>query len=296
MLMESEAVRNCAPFELEMAKIVDGKLTFDRQSGFSRALEQGFFFVEIPPEIDTTPGDLFVSHFHEPKSGDVLDEFRGYREVKVPGEYQGYFDRERDQWENFFIEKQNWNLLPLTVQDLGRKMAYLGITILRNVFQYINIEKDRWPAISGGLSEDFGHQLLAFNHFRANKSVRGCKFHRDSGWVTILRSTEPGLLALIDGKLGAVNPLPGYFIVNFGSSIEVLTERLIQPVRANIHGVVRTEQRLRQKNRTSYTIFLDSALDGNIYRYEHGKPRIIQSVKEFLDQEVLRSYDDNAEL
>ncbi len=294
MLMESEAMGNSAPFELEVAKIVDGKLAFDKQSGFSRALEQGFFFVEIPAEIDTTAGDLFVSHFHEPKSGDALDKFRGYREVTVPGEHQGYFDREHDQWENFYLEKKNWSLLPLSVQELGGKMAHLGLTILRNVLQYIEIKKDEWPAVSGGLSAGLGHQMLGFNHFRANKNVRGCKFHRDSGWVTILRSTEPGLLALIDGKLGAVNPRPNHFIVNFGSSIEVLTEKLAQPVRANIHGVVRTEQRLRQKNRTSYTVFLDSALDGHIYRYEHGTPKIIQSVAEFARQEVARAYDDNS--
>lgn len=296
MFTESEALGKCATFQLETSKIIGDQLVFDRPAGFGKALEQGFFLAEIPSDIDTTPGDLFSSHFHEPKCGDVLDEFRGYREVRVPGEYQGYFDREHDQWENFYLEKKNWSFIPVSVKALGEKMAALGITILRNVFQYIGINRDEWPTVSGGLSEGLGHQMLAFNHFRANKRVRGCKFHRDSGWVTILRSTEPGLLALISGKIGAINPLPHYFIVNFGSSMEILTERLACPVRANIHGVVSTERRLTQKNRTSYTMFLDSALEGNIYRYEHGVPRVVQSVAEFAIQEVTRTYDDDTEL
>ena len=32
-----------------------------------------------------------------------------------PGAYQGYFDREHDQWENFYIEQANWALLPAGV-------------------------------------------------------------------------------------------------------------------------------------------------------------------------------------
>ena len=84
--------------------------------------------------------------------------------------------------------------------------------------------------------------MFGFNHFRTSKPIRGSKFHRDSGWVTVLRSTEPGLIAYIDGQLRSINPLPGHLIINFGSSMEVLSEHLSRKVHANVHGVARTER------------------------------------------------------
>jgi len=138
--------------------------------------------------------------------------------------------------------------------------------------------------------------MLAFNHFRSTKDTRGSKFHRDSGWVTVLRSTEPGLLALIDGELRSVDPVPGYFIVNFGSSLEVLTERLPAPVRANVHGVAHTRRAPGTPDRTSYAIFLDSALGGTIHRWEDNTAHPVQSVAEFAEQEVNRTYDDTTDL
>ncbi|WP_338635818.1 2OG-Fe(II) oxygenase family protein [Spirobacillus cienkowskii] len=135
--------------------------------------------------------------------------------------------------------------------------------------------------------------MLAFNHFRADKDTRGTKFHRDSGWVTVLRSTEPGLVALIDEQLYSINPKEDHFIINFGSSIEVLTQAMKTPVRANIHGVVQTVKKFQETNRTSYVVFLDSNLNGQIFRYESGNPITVQTVKEFAIQEVIRTYDDD---
>ena len=137
--------------------------------------------------------------------------------------------------------------------------------------------------------------MLGFNHFRADKPKRGCKFHRDSGWVTVLRSTEPGLIAYIDGSLRSILPVPGHFIINFGSSIEVLSENLPQKVHANIHGVART-QRENLADRFSYVMFLDSHLGGDIYRYGSEGAQKVQSVAEFAAQEVSRTYDDDSML
>lgn len=291
---KSEATKKYPVIELERAHIVDDQLIFDSVEKFDHVLRQGFFLVKIPKNVDTTPGDIFAREFHQSKYGDdEMDSFRGYRNLEVPGDYQGYFDREHDQWENFYIEKSNWDLLPPSVVILGQQMTKIGIIILRSVLQYLNLPQQDWPIVSGGLSDNQGHQMLAFNHFRSEKNIRGCKFHRDSGWVTVLRSTEPGLLAFIDDRLWAINPVPEYFIVNFGSSIEVLTENLPKPVRANIHGVVRTHANPKKPNRTSYVTFLDSSLDGAIYQYRNGTPEAIQSVADFAIQEVTRTYDDS---
>ncbi|MDH6575310.1 2OG-Fe(II) oxygenase family protein [Kitasatospora sp. MAP5-34] len=290
---EREAASAYRRADLQRAELIGERLVFELAGGFERALSQGFFRVRMPAGTDTTPGDRFSQHFFEQPVGDGLDRYRGYREVPVPGDYQGYFDREHDQWENFYIERANWNLLPSQVAALGEGMVDIGIGVLRGVLTELAVPVRDWAEITGGLTERAGHQMLAFNHFRAEKKVRGSKFHRDSGWVTVLRSTEPGLLALIDGELCAVHPEPGYFVVNFGSSIEVLTEQLATPVRASVHGVVRTEREPGQGDRWSYVTFLDSDLSATIYRYQDGMPHAVQSVADFAVQEVSRTYDGN---
>ncbi|MGJ5833729.1 2OG-Fe(II) oxygenase family protein [Streptomyces ossamyceticus] len=295
---EREASDRCPSIELERSTVVDGQLVFERPNGLLRALTHGFFLIRIPEGLDLAGADAFAAHFfedptgEEPDGGDGLDHFRGFRHLAVPGDYQGYFDREHDQWENFYIARENWPMLPPGVAAAGERLADLGITVLRSVLGSLGLPEEDWAEVTGGLTDQQGHQMLAFNHFRPEKEVRGSKFHRDSGWVTILRSVEPGLLALIDGTLSSIDPVPGYFIANFGSSIEVLTELLPTPVRANVHGVVRTQRVTGQPHRTSYVIFLDSDLDGTIYRYEDGRPRAIQSMRDFAVQEVNRTYDN----
>lgn len=297
MPREHEALSAYPAIQLEHAHLDGEQLQFESAEGFDRALTQGFFLLRIPEALDTEPGDQFAAHFYQDRTGDELDHYRGFREIDVPGTYQGYFDREHDQWENFYIEQANWALLPADVAELGRGMTELGIAVLRAVFRRLRIRQELWSQISSGLSENHGHQMLAFNHFRSQKPTRGCKFHRDSGWVTVLRSVDPGLLALIEGRLGSINPEPGYFIVNFGSSLEVLTADLPTPVRANIHGVVGTERAAGQPDRISYVTFLDSNLDGTIYRITNdGTAQPVQSVADFAVQEVNRTYNDDITL
>ncbi|WP_441249582.1 2OG-Fe(II) oxygenase family protein [Kitasatospora sp. McL0602] len=294
---ESEAAVRYRTAELEIAGLVGDRLAFAHPGGFERALRQGFFQVRIPDGLDLAAGDRFAQQFFREPVGDQDDRYRGFRDVAVPGDYQGYFDREHDQWENFYVERGNWALLPDDVSAVGAAMVDLGIGILRGVLTELGISPADWAEITGGLTEQAGHQMLAFNHFRAEKQVRGSKFHRDSGWVTVLRSTEPGLLALIEGELCAIHPAPGCLVVNFGSSIEVLTAQLPTPVRASVHGVVRTERAAGRPDRWSYVTFLDSSLSGTIYRWLDGRPHALQSVAEFAVQEVSRTYDgDNATL
>lgn len=294
MPTEREAAIRYSSFEMQRSRMVGDRLLFDHAEGFARALSQGFFLVAIPDGVDCTGGDLFAAHFSEERQGDPLDVYRGFRDANIPGDYQGYFDREHDQWENFYIEMGNWDaILPPDVIKIGHQMTDLGIAILRNILGYLELPRSDWATVTSGLSEKRGHQMLAFNRFRSTKRTRGSKFHRDSGWVTILRSFDPGLLGIVEGQLHAINPVPGYFIANFGSSIEVLTERLPRPVRANVHGVARTERQPGQPDRISYVVFLDSNLGGSIYRYQDGEARAVQSVAEFAVQEVSRTYDDD---
>lgn len=297
MPTEEEAFERHPALALRRARIDGEDLVFDDPGDFGTALAQGFFLLRIPDEADCAPGDRFAAHFHlDQDPGQAPDPYRGYRHVDIPGAYQGYFDRPHDQWENLYVERAHWNLLPDDVAELGARMAAAGRTVLRAVLDRVGVPRALWNTVTGGLTEDRGHQMLAFNHFRADRATRGSKFHRDSGWVTVLRSVEPGLLALVDGSLGAINPEPGYFTVNFGSSLEVLTELLPTPVRANVHGVVSTRRAPGRPDRFSYVTFLDSGLDGVIHRMEGGTARPLQSVADFAVQEVRRTYDDSGAL
>ncbi len=291
MPLESQA-KDYPPIAMARSRLVDGRLVFERPTGFEQALRQGFFLLKPPPELDFTPGDRFVrSCFLAPQAG-ALAPYTGFKTREVPGAYQGYFDREHDQWENFYIERANWNLIPEDVASLGVHMAELGIGVLRSVLEGLGIPSDEWAQITSGLSEGKGHQMLGFNHFRADKPTRGSKFHRDSGWITVLRSTEPGLIAYVDGRLRSIDPEPGHLIINFGSSMEVLSEHLPRKVHANIHGVVRTE-RDSLSERYSYVVFLDSDLAGDIYQYGPAGARKVQTVLAFAEQEVSRTYNDD---
>jgi len=294
MPTDTEELIKLPEFNMHKAEMINDELIFEAPNYFDEVLKAGFFLLKIPNEIDLTSTDLFVNNFYKEKNGDLHDKYKGYKNIELPGDYQGYFDRPHDQWENFYIEANNWQAyLPTDVAMTGNLMAKLGINIIKNILKKLSIPISDWNKITSGLTNNQGHKMLAFNHFRPEKVMRGTKLHRDSGWVTVLRSTEPGLVAYINNHLYAINPMPNHFIINFGSSFEVLTEALLTPVRANIHGVVKTlKAPHRNAGRTSYVVFLDSDLSGNIYRYENDKAISIQSMKEFAIQEVGRTYDD----
>lgn len=78
--------------------------------------------------------------------------------------------------------------------------------------------------------------------------------------------------------------------------MEILTEEMPRPVRANIHGVAATVRGPGERHRNSYVTFLDSRLDGTIYRGDGRAFRPVQSVADFAVQEVSRTYDDAGDL
>ena len=285
--------------EVEMPEsyIKNGELFFNNLNGYSEAIRLGFFLLKIPEDVDVSSGDFFVKNFYKDKNKST-DLYNGYKNVIIEESYQGYFDRKNDQWENFYIESKNWDKhLPKELTLLGNKMVDTGISILESFFNYLKIPPVFWEQLTSNLINKKGHQMFAFNHFRPEKLVRGSKFHRDSGWVTILRSFDPGLIALIEGDLYKINPKPGFWIVNFGSTFEVLTRKIPTPVRANIHGVVKTNKKNNSHDRVSYTMFFDSNLDGTIYELDKDlKPYPIQSVIDFAAQEVNRTYDESNDL
>lgn len=294
MPVESVALDTYPPAELQRGRLNDGDLVFDDPQGLQRALADGFFLLRMPGGTSIAAMDRFCGNFFKPADPTSdASEYRGFRDRDVPGDYQGYFDREHDQWENFYVETGNWAVLPDAVAVEGAALVATGVAVLRSILRSLDIPEEHWQLLTGGLTADGGHRMLAFNHFRSNKQTRGCKFHRDSGWVTVLRSTESGLVALIGDHLQMVWPEDGHFVVNFGSSIEVLTAHLPTPVRASVHGVVQTQRADPASDRLSYVAFLDSDLSGDIYQMVDGAPRYVETVAEFAVREVSRTYDDD---
>ncbi|MEL0052572.1 hypothetical protein, partial [Pseudomonas aeruginosa] len=184
MPLESQ-VHQYPPIEMARSRLLESRLVFDHPDGFEQARRHGFFLLEVPARMDFCPGDLFVRNCFLPRAEGALSTYTGFKECQIPGAYQGYFDREHDQWENVYIERGNWSLIPEAVAALGVQMAELGIGVLRAVLAELDIPRAEWARLTSGLSEGQGHQMFGFNHFRASKPIRGSKFHRDSGWVTV---------------------------------------------------------------------------------------------------------------
>src|SRR5262245_27217914 len=119
-------------FEMHKASIIDNALCFNHPNHFDEALEAGFFLLKIPEEINLNSIDQMTSLFFREKDGGSYDIYKGYKHITVPEDYQGYFDRSHDQWENLYLEKGNWGeFLPPDVIKTSHQMSDLGICILK---------------------------------------------------------------------------------------------------------------------------------------------------------------------
>ncbi|WP_088134232.1 2OG-Fe(II) oxygenase family protein [Vibrio gazogenes] len=130
--------------------------------------------------------------------------------------------------------------------------------------------------------------------------ARGLNVHKDSGWLTILRSIEPGLEVLRNGKWQPINPKFGKFIVNFGCAIEILMRESKTPVSAVAHRVKEQFEHRRQADRFSYALFIDSSLDETVcpglYKYIPNKGLIFEvEFRTFLNEILKNTYDANTQ-
>lgn len=291
-------------YNLQTSQVKEGKLYFEKgQQGFYQALKDGFFFLKMPQDIDLTPGDNFASNFYKDKNGQDLDNYKGFKTYTPDklAEHEGYYCRDVDQTEQFFLEKKFWNdIYPNDLTDLADKLKNLSILILRDILSELNIPTDLWEKATGGCISDKGMYHLTFNHFRPEKEARGLNIHKDSGWITILRSLEPGLEAYINNKWIPITPKPEYFIINFGCAFEILTKNMRQTVNAITHKVVQQvrERDSNNKDRFSYALFADSSLNEKIskglYEYSYEKGLILKmNFKTFLDNILKDTYQED---
>lgn len=257
----------------QWARLSPGGLIFDHPDGLTRSLRDGFFFIEAPPEVDLSAGDRFAQGFYLPQLPDGGDPYRDYRSWtgdRLVGRHQGYYRRDADQTEQFFLESRNWEaIFPSALVRQAQAMRDLALDILRAVLADLDLPPELWDQATGRALSENGTYTLTFNHFRPEVRARGLNTHKDSGWVTVLRSLEPGLEVEREGSWHPIDPIPHTFIVNFGCAMEILTKSTRTPAAAVAHRVVEQGAGNNDRpDRFSYALFVDSHIDEDLYHYQ----------------------------
>jgi isopenicillin N synthase-like dioxygenase len=291
-----------AAHDWQIARLRDGALVFEAPAGLSRAIEDGFFFVEQPAGLDLSPGDRFAQSFYLPKDGNAPDPYSGFTHwtAEQLAQHEGYYRREVDQTEQFFLERRFWSAIyPAALAAQAEAMQTFAVAILVGVLRELDIPRALWDEATGRCLSGHGTYHLTFNHFRPDVRARGLNIHKDSGWVTVLRSIEPGLEVHRRGGWVPIVPMHGYFIVNFGCAIEVLMARSRTPVAAVAHRVIEQPDTDGQKpDRFSYALFVDSSLDEDLcpglFCFEPGRGlQLAMSFRAFLDEIVKNTYQEH---
>lgn len=300
MSTAEERTREAVRQDWQLAELRHGKLEFTTGGGLLHALRDGFFYVRQPKGLDLSAGDRFARSFYRP--ADEADPYRGYRRWTSGqlGPHQGYFCRDADQTEQFFLESAWWDrVYPPGLGHQAAAMRDFALDVQRAVLARLDLPRDLWDEATGHSLTPRGTHTLTFNHFRPEVAARGLNIHKDSGWVTVLRSTEPGLEVDRDGAWHPIDPVPGTFIVNFGCAMEILTRSTATPVAAVAHRVVRQARHDAAKpDRFSYALFVDSSLDDRVcpglFTYEPGTGLHLETgFDTFLDEILDHTYRED---
>lgn len=288
-------------YQWAAAQLNDGKLIFGTPDGFERALADGFFFVQKPVGFDLSAGDRFAANFYLDRSGgDDDDEYRGFRAWNAAqlAEREEYYCRDADQVEQFFLEARFWNeVFPAALSRQAREMQRFAVAVVKAILERLDLPREAQERATGGILSERGTYHLTFNHFRPHVRARGLNIHKDSGWITMLRSLERGLEVRRDRQWLPIIPRPDAFIMNFGCAIEILTKDTRTPVAAVAHRVV--EQRVQPEgvpDRFSYALFVDSSLDTRqcegLYRFDPQSGLVLATdFNTFLDKILTDTYD-----
>lgn len=289
------------PPNWQRATLQEGFLEFGQPSGLSEALADGFFFIRQPAGLSLAAGDRFASNYYLPADLSSPDSFRGFKRFTSDriGDRQGYFSREADQTEQFFLESRFWEgIFPRELTAQAVAMRDFALDVLTGVLTHLDLPRELWNRGTGQVLSGDGTYHLTFNHFRPFVDARGLNVHKDSGWVTVLRSLKPGLEVLRRGRWVPIDPEPGWFIVNFGCAMEILTRDSATPVAAVAHRVRQqtSDTGDLSPDRFSYALFVDSSLEESLcpglFRYEPGSGLVVaEKFATFLDEIVHSTYE-----
>ncbi len=252
--------------ELQRASLANGLLVFASDQARATALQDGVFLLRIPDDLDVQACDLFASHFFKGAAKHPYGAFREVTSATFDDPLLGFHER-TNQIEQFLLERRFWaSHYPVEIFQAGERLTQLSRQVLRAILALTDIEPGHWHLATGGASEAQGSYHLTFNHYRPRFDGVGLASHKDDGFLTLLRTTEPGLEVNRNDRWEALVPDPGHFVVNFGLSMEVLTRESSTPVKAIMHRVSR-----QTHDRCSFAHFTSShctpGAEAGIYSY-----------------------------
>lgn len=239
--------------ELPKARVKDGHLCFASETQQDQALLDGIFMLKIPTGVELEACDLFSQTFHRGEETPPYGLYRTLTAETFRDPLLGFHER-INQIEQFLLERRFWSdYYPVEIASAGECLTALAETVLRSILGLTDIPRTAWTVATGGAAESQGSYHLTFNHYRPGLAGVGLSSHKDDGFMTILRTTSLGFEVNKNNRWEAVEPDPGYFIINFGLSMEVLTRGSSRPVRAIMHRV-----RHQTKDRSSFGHFTSS--------------------------------------
>lgn len=222
---------------LERARVEHDELIFSSEPGQHAALRDGIFLLKIPTTIDLSAGDTFANEFYRGSISKRYGKFRSITSEYFGDPLLGFHERS-NQIEQFLLERRFWKRdYPVELARIGERMGALAHTVLRSVLRLTDIPQNDWAKATGGCSDAAGSYHLTFNHYRPAFPGVGLSSHKDDGFLTILRTTAPGLEINRNEAWESVDPDSEYFVVNFGLSMEALTRESAQPIAAIMHRV-----------------------------------------------------------
>jgi len=247
--------------------------------------QDGIFYVEMPSACKSLiPAALsFSNSFY--KNEEIKNQ-------KFPG-FTGYHNREHAQVESFYAERNFWQeLLPQEMVELATYMNLLSAQLLKRVLDLVipHLDINQRGIGTGKVTDNNGLYHVLFNHYRPEKTLVGLSPHKDFGFITLLSTHKPGLIAQLHGVWGGILPKEGYFIVNFGKALEMLVNDIHKLV-AIVHGV---EQIRDQNGRVAFGLSAESASDSPLYRlsengslemiYENSQQYLVECFKETYEK------------
>jgi len=268
------------PKTLQKACIKNNEVCFDYTQGFEEAIKDGFFLLEIPKYINLGSGIKLGESFYKEQQ-EVFNPYFGFKNKESI-----YFDREHFQTEHILLDQNSRKeLFPSELNELCNQMNQIGIIILKYILKKLEIPEDVWSQVTGGAIENKGTHWFACSHYRTYLQLPGCATHKDTGFVTVLYIDQTGLQAYIEREWVDIEPVKGYFLINFGASLEILTQNLKYPIKAILHRVKEIKFQESVKDRYSFAAFLNPPSNLDLYQYNQDKTlKVYMPVQQFLDE------------
>jgi isopenicillin N synthase-like dioxygenase len=246
--------------------------------------KSGFFFVpndDIPIENFMKLVIKYFNQTEEMKNKNMI-----YKETGLgysPITYGKLNDNELEYHETFsyrpnsinnFIYDNEFNKLYYKLRD---KMDTIFIELIKSLGLSIENYKD-----------SMSFSTLNINHYPFyGKEQLGIAEHSDWGFLTLLYTTTPGLQILINDEWIDIQPKEGYFIVNIGDMLEILSNGKYKSTK---HRVITKQEKY------SIILFYEPKLDFVVSPYEKSNTYNEIIYKDYFKSKLDKTYETKFKL